>query len=83
MRAVDSSGGDSSSSTCLLEVFPGGVRVADKDGVTPLELACEKDLCLNLIYQLVRVDPIMNLRRIGGAAKAAGKRKRKHDSDSS
>jgi ankyrin repeat protein len=45
----------------LLEFFPNGVRVRDNDAMMPIELACQKDIGLSLIYQLVSVDPIMNL----------------------
>jgi len=61
---------------CLLDAFPGGIRAMDNDGMAPLELACEMDASLSLIFQLVRVYPIMNLRPIGGAAEPARKRKR-------
>jgi len=46
---------------CLLKAFPGGVCTKDKDGKTPLELACEKDVDLTLIYELVKVNPIATL----------------------
>jgi ankyrin repeat protein len=46
---------------CLLEIFPLGVQVANNDkGMTPLMLACEFDLSLSIIYQLVKTDPISN-----------------------
>lgn len=59
----------------LLKAFPGGVQIADNDGMTPLELACEKNVSLNLIYQLVRTDPVMNLSCFG-ESKRNLKRKR-------
>lgn len=49
----------------LLELFPGGVGVDDNDGMTPLQLACEKDASLSLVYQLVIVDPVASLVRLG------------------
>lgn len=45
----------------LLELFPNGVRVRDNDGLMPIELACQNNISLSLIYQLVTADPIVNL----------------------
>jgi len=60
---------------CLLESFPGGAQAKDNDGMTPLELACEKDVSLSLVYQLVCVDPVSNLGL--GARPQQATRKRK------
>ena len=46
---------------CLLKAYPGAVRNKDNAGMTPFELACENDVSLSIIYQLIRVDPIDNL----------------------
>ena len=43
---------------CLLEAFPGGAFVADYDGVSPLMVAAKRNVSLNVIFQLVTVDPI-------------------------
>lgn len=47
---------------CLLQVFPEGVHIPDANGITPLEYACQNDLDLSLIFQLVVVNPIVALR---------------------
>jgi len=46
---------------CLLKAFPNGLHTNDSDGKTPLELACERDVNLSLIFELVKVDPIVAL----------------------
>ena len=46
---------------CLLDLFPGAVRAGDKWGMTPLQLACENDAPLTIIYQLVIENPVANL----------------------
>jgi ankyrin repeat protein len=48
----------------LLEKFPGGARVADNSGTTPLHLACEDEtVSMDIVYLLVRSDPIRILGR--------------------
>lgn len=42
----------------LLELYPLGVHATDNNGMTPLMLACEKNVSLSVIYQLVKVDPL-------------------------
>ena len=44
----------------LLETYPLGVHAVDNAGMTPLMLACEWDVSLNVIYHLLKVDPISN-----------------------
>jgi len=44
----------------LLEAFPLGVHIVDHTGKTPLMLACEGNVSLNVIYLLVKTDPISN-----------------------
>jgi len=42
---------------CLLKEFPVGVtKTKDNDGMTSLEIACEKNVGLSLIYKLVKVN---------------------------
>lgn len=41
----------------LLKAHPIGVHAMDCNGMTPLMLACEKDVSLDMIYRLVRTDP--------------------------
>jgi len=60
----------------LLQVYPDGVRMADNDGMTPLELACEKNASVSLIYQLVSSDPVMNLGLTSRLSHPSRKRKR-------
>lgn len=45
----------------LLKVFAAGVHVPDNDGTTPLVLACEKDVDLSVVYELLRIDPIVTI----------------------
>jgi len=61
----------------LLDIFPEAVQVADSDGKTPLEVACENDVSLSLIYLMVSSDPIVSLGLAGGRDVAASPRKRK------
>lgn len=65
----------------LLKLFAGGIVVADNEGMTPLSLACEKDVDLPLIYELVRVDPLVAIGSFQSLARAesssAETRKRK------
>lgn len=44
----------------LLKTFLLGVHVADSNGVTPLMLSCELDVSLDIIYELVKMDPMSN-----------------------
>lgn len=54
---------------CLIEASSSGVEVKDNEGVTPLQLACENDTSLCLVYQLVRFDPITMLSLESGTRK--------------
>jgi len=52
---------------CLLqENYALGVGSLDNNGKTPLMLACERNISLNLLYQLFRVDPISNMNALRG-----------------
>jgi ankyrin repeat protein len=46
----------------LLSKFPGGARVADNDGLTPVHIAAHNDnVPVSVLYKLVRSDPIQIL----------------------
>lgn len=51
---------------CLLDAFRGAACVADNHGVSPFMVAVAGDLSLNLIFQLISVDPIAILEALGG-----------------
>jgi hypothetical protein len=61
----------------LLNVNPDVAFAEDLNGKTPLSLAYEGNASLNMIYQLVRVNPLraLGLER-GPAPVVTGKRKR-------
>ena len=43
---------------CLIAAYPDGVFAMDINGMTPLMLACERNLNVSLIYRLFRLDPV-------------------------
>lgn len=47
--------------SCLLNAFPDAVRVRDNNGMTPLQVACQRHTRLDIIYQLVCFNPIAML----------------------
>jgi ankyrin repeat protein len=45
----------------LLEKFPCGIMARNNNGMTPLQLACQKDAPLSIIYNLIRMDPVSSI----------------------
>jgi len=50
---------------CLLDAFPNGAYQVDDNGMTPLLLACERNLSIRLIYRIFRVNPISFFQSLG------------------
>lgn len=49
------------SARLLLEICPACAQIRDNNEMTALELACAKDASLDLIYDFIRVDPVVIL----------------------